>query len=117
MLLYGCYEGFEQPAEIPAKGTAKFIKNVVLYPNPISTGDKFSLFYELSDSSRVTILISNVAGDVIKKVADIEKHRIGKHDLQIESTNEDNQLLNSGIYLLYIKLESREERKIVFEIR
>ncbi|MDP2364284.1 MAG: hypothetical protein Q8M94_11025, partial [Ignavibacteria bacterium] len=70
-----------------------------------------------SDSSRVTILISNVAGDVIKKVAANKKQRMGKHDLQIESTNEDNQILNSGIYLLYIKLESREERKIVFEIR
>jgi len=117
ILLYGCYEGFDKGTDFTSLSKAKFVKSVVLYPNPINSGEKISLYYDLSDTCIVNIKILNITGDMIKNVVNNDRQAQGKHDIDIQTDNQDAETLKSGIYILQIQLESKENKIIPFEIR
>jgi len=79
-----------------------------IFPNPCTTQTTISL--ELANETIISLVIFNIAGIKVKDFDGFEKFSTGKQELTLDTSN-----LQSGIYMLYLQLESGKilTRKIV----
>lgn len=116
-VLFSCKEGFTQPDVLTTVSDARFKVAPFCYPNPVKKGEKFYLYFELSDSCFANIYISNITGDVINSIFYNQKIRKGRHDIEMPTVNNMNVPIGSGIYFLNLELDSELRKSVLFEIR
>ncbi len=117
IVLFSCKEGFTQPDVLTSLSDAKFKVAPFCYPNPVKKGEKFYLYFELSDSCYANIYISNITGDVVNSIFYNQKIRKGKHDIELSTVNQMYVPLGSGIYFMNLELDSELRKSVLFEIR
>jgi len=67
-------------------------------PSPF--GRKTGIRYDLTDASRVTLLVLDVAGRVVRRLVDEETQGAGPHLVQWDGTDDTRRLLANGVYRL-----------------
>jgi flagellar hook assembly protein FlgD len=82
------------------------------YPNPFNHRTDF--YYHLPESGRVQISIYSLSGEKVKSLLDRDMDA-GLHAILWDGTNEQNQVVSSGIYIYTLQAGTiRDQKKMVF---
>jgi len=82
------------------------------YPNPFNHRTDF--YYHLPESGRVQISIYSVSGEKVKSLIDRDMDS-GLHTIAWDGTNEQNQVVSSGVYFYILHAGTiRDQKKMVF---
>lgn len=73
------------------------------YPNPFNPSTVIS--YEIPGTENVKITVYDITGKLVKELAD-NVQSSGRHQVQWEGTNQNNEKVTSGIYIYTIKYGS-----------
>ena len=76
------------------------------------SGKKVYVKYPVKDKLRVAIAVYNISGELVKKLVD-EEQRSGVHIAEWDGTNIKGDPVGRGIYLIIVKTDSKEIRKVI----
>jgi len=82
--------------ESPENKTTEALSNVKVYPNPFK--DQFTVEYELTEASDVTISVFDLLGNQYSKVKSAYKQNDGRHNVTVDAS-----MLPAGVYLCKIE--------------
>ena len=71
------------------------------YPNPFNSSTQF--VYQLPEDTRIKLVIYNIIGKEVITLID-RKQKAGKHILYWNGKDDNNNLINSGIYFIELSL-------------
>ena len=94
---------------VPVEDTEDIISDFILnqnYPNPFNPHTKIK--YELKQQTPVKLIIYNSLGEQVKILAD-EINNAGRHSIEWNGTDSDNNILSSGIYLIKLITENNSK--------
>ncbi len=82
------------------------------YPNPFNNGTRIS--YYLSETNNIQISVYSLLGECVKTIFN-DKQESGEHIIDWNGTNNNNEVVGSGVYLYALNIgESRKIKKMVF---
>ncbi len=82
------------------------------YPNPFNSSTQIS--FQLSGSHKVILTIFDLLGNPVQTLVNKEL-RQGKHTLNWDGNDDNNQLISSGCYIYCIRIDDlSEKRKMIF---
>ncbi len=79
-------------------------------------GKKVSIYYQLDNSTPVSIKIYNLAGEIVKTLIDENKVE-GQYWIDWEGKNDDGDLCAAGTYIIQIKTDGFKENKKIILIK
>ncbi len=99
-------KGLSKLSELPlsmeshSKNTVKEILSLKTYPNPFNLSVNFT--FALSNSTKVNFQIYNTIGELIKEIVG-SSYAEGSHTINWNAHDNNNETVNSGIYLVRIQ--------------
>jgi hypothetical protein len=102
--------GLTEEIEIPQ--SIQILQN---YPNPFNNSTTIKYFLNTNESS-VELLIFNLQGKKVKTLKS-DMGIKGEHTVQWNSTDDNNHIVSSGIYLLHLKTSQQQLSKKIILIK
>jgi len=108
--------GVSSGLKIASVSTSPQIK---LYNNLFdpSKNEKVYIRYELPEAKNVTITINDISGTEIKKIVDNQPIPAGVNVTEWKGLNIDDEVVASGLYIVYIQAGNFKDRKKVLVVK
>ena len=94
--------------------TDDYVQNLSLFPNPCA--GKARLSFNLSQASQVNVTIYNLAGQVVRQLAD-QKFAQGNHQLIWDRTDGAGKIVSSGSYIIRIDVDGNIINKVLVLVK